>query len=86
VDTPPMLEIPDARIIGRVADSTILVIRAGATTRSAISAASRRLSDDGIDLLGAIINDWNPAHSSTDYYGYGYGARYYYTSVASPQP
>ena len=77
VDTPPMLEIPDARIIGRVADTTILVVRAGATTRSAVSAASQRLSDDGIDLMGAIVNDWNPANSSAGYYGY---ARYYTSS------
>ena len=77
VDTPPMLEIPDARIIGRVADTTILVVRAGATTRNAVSAASQRLSDDGIDLMGAIVNDWNPANSSAGYYGY---ARYYTSS------
>jgi Mrp family chromosome partitioning ATPase len=70
VDTPPMLEIPDARIIGRVTDTTILVVRAGATTRTAVSAASQRLSDDGVDLLGAIVNDWNPANSSAGYYGY----------------
>jgi polysaccharide biosynthesis transport protein len=75
VDTPPMLEIPDARIIGRVADATILVVRAGVTTRTAVTAASQRLADDGIDLMGAIVNDWNPANSSTGYYGYS--ARYY---------
>jgi capsular exopolysaccharide synthesis family protein len=80
VDTPPMLEIPDARIIGRVVDTTILVVRAGATTRSAASAASQRLADDGIDLLGAIINDWNPSNSSTGYYGYH--ARYYTNSAS----
>jgi capsular exopolysaccharide synthesis family protein len=79
VDTPPMLEIPDARIIGRVADTTVLVVRAGATTRNAVSAASQRLMDDGIDLLGAIVNDWNPANSSTGYYGYR--ERYYANSA-----
>ena len=77
VDTPPMLEIPDARIIGRVADTTILVVRAGATTRNSVSAASQRLSDDGIDLMGAIVNDWNPANSSAGYYWY---TRYYTSS------
>src|SRR5262249_51203650 len=80
VDTPPMLEIPDARIIGRVADTTILVVRAGTTTRNAVSEASQRLSDDGIDLMGAIVNDWNPANSSTGYYGY---SAKYYTTYAS---
>jgi capsular exopolysaccharide synthesis family protein len=82
VDTPPMLDIPDARVIGRVADTTILVVRAGATTRSAVSAAVQRLSEDGIQLLGAIVNDWNPANSSVGYYGYS--AKYYTIPIDQP--
>jgi len=30
VDTPPMLQMPDARIAGRIANALILVTRAGA--------------------------------------------------------
>ena len=33
IDTPPMQEMPDARVLGRLADGVILVTRAGHTTR-----------------------------------------------------
>src|SRR5216684_3972034 len=70
IDTPPMLQIPDARVLGRIADKVILVVRAGKTTRDAAIAARQRFSEDGTKLLGTILNDWNPKHSTTGYYGY----------------
>jgi Mrp family chromosome partitioning ATPase len=69
-----MLQMPDGRILGRLADGVILVIRANTTTRDAALAARQRLSEDGTPVLGAILNDWNPKHSVT--YGY-YGYKYY---------
>jgi Mrp family chromosome partitioning ATPase len=35
IDTPPTLQMPDARIASRIADALILVTRAGRTTREA---------------------------------------------------
>ena len=75
IDTPPMLEIPDARVIAKHADSVILVVRAGRTTRDSMVAAYNKFTDDGTELLGSIVNDWNPSDSSAGYYGYGY--KYY---------
>jgi capsular exopolysaccharide synthesis family protein len=69
-DTPPVLELPDARILGRVADAVILVVRAGKTTRDAGLAAKRQLQADGSLVLGTILNDW-------DADGHGSGYRYY---------
>jgi capsular exopolysaccharide synthesis family protein len=60
IDTPPMMQIPDARILGRLADAVILVLRAGRTTRDAAQAARARLTEDGTTVLGAILNDWDP--------------------------
>ena len=79
IDTPPMLQIPDARVLGRMADSVILVIRSGKTTRDAGLAARQRFSEDGTQILGTILNDWNPKRSSNRYYGYsnGYYNGYY---------
>lgn len=82
IDTPPMLQIPDSRVLGRMADQVILVVRSGKTTRDAALAARQRFSEDGTKLLGTILNDWNPKHSATGYYGYYNGyyknyARYY---------
>ena len=70
IDTPPMLQIPDARVVGRLADSVIMVIRANKTTRGAVMAACQRFSEDGTKILGTILNDWNPKTAPDGYYGY----------------
>ena len=69
IDTPPMLQIPDARVLGRLSDRVILVIRAGRTTRDAAQAAFQRFQEDGTNVLGTILNDWNPKHAPSGYYG-----------------
>jgi len=71
IDTPPMLHIPDARVLGRIADRVILVVRAAKTTRSAAAAARQRFFEDGTKMLGTILNDWNPKTSPRKYAGYG---------------
>jgi polysaccharide biosynthesis transport protein len=70
IDTPPMLQITDARLVGRLADAVVLVARAERTTRDAILAAYQRLSEDRIRVLGTILNDWDPKRSTAGYYGY----------------
>lgn len=77
IDTPPMLQIPDARVIGRMVDRVIMVVRAGKTTRDAAVAARQRFSEDGTQMLGTILNDWNPKRSPNGYYGYHSGYYYY---------
>lgn len=78
IDTPPMLQMADARLVGRFADAVVLVARAGHTTRDAILAAHQRFSEDRIRVLGTILNDWDPKRSSAGYYSYyrayGYGS------------
>jgi capsular exopolysaccharide synthesis family protein len=70
IDTPPMLQIPDARVLGRMADKVIIVIRAGQTSRDAAVAARKRLTEDGTAVLGTILNEWNPKSGPAGYYGY----------------
>lgn len=79
VDTPPMLQIPDARVIGKLASGVVLVVRANVTTRDAAMAARARLREDGIHVVGTVMNDWNPKKSSGGYYGYydGHYSKYY---------
>jgi len=78
IDTPPMLQMADARLLGRLADAVILIIRAGKTTRDAAQAARDRLSGDGIEVLGTILNDWNPRATHPGYYRYYDRYRHYY--------
>lgn len=79
IDTPPMLQMADARVMGRHADAVILVVRANQTTRDAARVARQRLADDGTHVLGAILNDWNPRHTSSyGYYKYYEHYHHYY--------
>ncbi len=79
IDTPPVLNLPDARILGRMADGVILVIRAGSTSRDTALAARDRLKEDGTTVLGSILNYWDPKKSRGGRYGYAYYYdRYHY--------
>jgi capsular exopolysaccharide synthesis family protein len=68
IDTPPMLIMPDARVLARAADAVVLVARAGQTTRSAIQAAYQRFVEDRTPVLGVVLNSWNAKISSHKYY------------------
>lgn len=67
-DSPPLLHLPDARLICQAADAAVLVSRAGKTTIDQISDAVRILQWDGVQLLGTILNDWNPKETNPTYY------------------
>jgi capsular exopolysaccharide synthesis family protein len=69
IDTAPLLLIPESRTLGRLADWSILVLRAGRTTEEAAIAARQQMVDDGIPLLGTILNDCNRLRGV---YGYSY--------------
>ena len=60
IDSPPLLAVSDARILGSSSDAVIFVIRAHKTARETFEIAARQLIDDETPLLGTILNDWNP--------------------------
>jgi capsular exopolysaccharide synthesis family protein len=74
VDAPPMIHLADARVLGRLADGVILVIRAGQTTSESALFASQRFAVDGTRVLGTVLNSWDPKTSRR--YGYGSYADY----------
>jgi len=80
IDTPPMLHLADARVLGQYCDGVILVVRAGKTTRDAALAAMGRFREDGTPVLGTVLNDWDPSKGGSgygDYKGYkSYTAKY----------
>ena len=79
LDTPPSLQMPDARVVAREADAVVLVFRSGRTTRDAALATAQRFTEDKTRILGTILNDWNPSTAPNGYYGYykGYYAGSY---------
>jgi len=70
IDTPPMLLVPDARMLGPIADAVVLIVRAGQTTRDAAWAVYQRLTSDRTRVLGVVLNDWDAKNSPNGYYGY----------------
>jgi len=78
VDTPPMVNIPDARVLGRLADGVIMILRSAMTTRDAALLAKQRFVDDGIPLMGTILNNWNPNTPGYGYYRHYYAGYYHY--------
>lgn len=56
IDTPPVLPVSDALILGRSADTTLLVVEAGVTTRSDLRTTLKRLAHAGISVIGVVMN------------------------------
>jgi capsular exopolysaccharide synthesis family protein len=75
IDAPPMLNMPDARVLGRLADGVVLVVRSAHTMRYAAAAATQRLMEDSTRVLGTVLNEWDPR--KTNQYSYGHGYKYY---------
>jgi succinoglycan biosynthesis transport protein ExoP len=74
IDAPPMIHLADARVLGRLADGVILVIRAGQTTTESALFASQRFAEDGTRVIGTVLNSWDPTPNRR--YGYGSYAVY----------
>ena len=81
IDTPPMLHLPDARAIAHLTDGVVFVVRSGKTLRDTVMTARERFHQDGIPVLGSILNDWNP--KETGYYGHYDNYEDYRTSYYS---
>jgi polysaccharide biosynthesis transport protein len=81
LDTPPVLAVTDARIIGTLVDGVILVIKAGETPKEAVQRTRKLLQDVHAHLIGAILNKVDMRspdyayQSRYYYYGYGQGAK-----------
>jgi len=69
VDAPPVIHLADARVLGRLADGVILVIRSGQTTPESAINACQGFVEDGTRVLGTVLNSWDPKTSR--YHGYG---------------
>ena len=70
IDTPPILAVTDAAIIGRYAGTTLLVARYEVNTPKEIAVSIRRFEQSGVTVKGCILNGMVKKASS--YYGYGY--------------
>ncbi len=72
IDTPPVLAVIDPVIVSALTDSTVMVIRAGKTTRRAMTRAFEELSKAKSDIIGAVFNEVKigPQSIGVPYYHY----------------
>ncbi|HIF9217884.1 TPA: polysaccharide biosynthesis tyrosine autokinase [Photobacterium damselae] len=72
VDTPPILAVTDAAIVGAHAGTTLLVGRFGQNAIKEIEVTKQRFEQNGIEIKGFILNA--VVRKASGYYGqYGYG-------------
>ena len=69
VDSPPIMAVADAGILGRYTDGLLMVIQSGRTPKSVIAHSNILFKQAGIKLLGYVLT--NVEFQSADY-------RYYY--------
>lgn len=82
-DSPPVLVVTDAAVLGSRVDGVLLVTDAGRTTRRAVQAAADELRRARIPVLGAVLNRAGERGSN---YGYGYYYHYRYRQDAETDP
>ena len=80
IDTPPTLSVTDAVVLATRADSVVLVIRSGQTTKGALRRSRDILMQVNAKVTGVLLNAVDL--TSPDYYYYyeyqgKYGSRYY---------
>jgi len=71
IDTPPVLAVTDAAIIGKQVGTTLMVVRFDVNTPKEVDIARTRLASAGVPLKGTILNAMEKkAATSYGYYGY----------------
>lgn len=84
LDTPPVMAVADARVIGKLADKTLFVVRWDKTPRKVVRAALDLLRKGGSDITGAVLQQVDLRRygrlgygDSGYYYHYGRYGQYY---------
>jgi tyrosine-protein kinase Etk/Wzc len=77
IDSPPILAVTDASIIGQLASATLMVVKSGQHPMRELEHSAKRLTQSGVHLKGIVFNDL-PESSSRLGYDYGGYSRYTY--------
>jgi tyrosine-protein kinase Etk/Wzc len=77
IDTPPVLAVTDASIVGRYAATSFMILRSGSHHLHEIQMAFKRFDQNGVQVKGFIFNGVELKKGG---YGDRYGNRYKYYS------
>lgn len=83
VDTPPVLAVTDAQIVGRLVDGVVVVIDAQATSGVAVRRMLEAMVQVNAPLVGAVLNRVDERRRS---YYYTYGYYHAHTQADAAQP
>jgi capsular exopolysaccharide synthesis family protein len=76
VDTPPVIAINDAALVGRMADATVYIVRWASTPREVVGEGLKQLAKFNIKLAGVVLTQvdlQNQKRYGYDDYGYYHG-------------
>ncbi|MDB9697689.1 polysaccharide biosynthesis tyrosine autokinase [Amylibacter sp.] len=82
IDSPPVLSVPDARLISTISDISIYIVKWNKTTHAQVDQGLDMITSMGVKTIGLVLNqiDSNKAktYGYTGSYGYDtYGSKYY---------
>jgi capsular exopolysaccharide synthesis family protein len=83
IDTPPVLVVPDARVVAQHVDTVLFTVHWDRTSKTQVRDALRMFETVGVTVNGLVLNQIDPKGMKR--YGYGdsygaygsYGAKYY---------
>ncbi len=74
IDTPPVLAVPDARVIGQSVDAILYTVKWDSTTRRQVSEGLKSLRSVGAAVTGLVLSQINKRGMKRYGYGDSYGA------------
>ncbi|MBF9042339.1 polysaccharide biosynthesis tyrosine autokinase [Rhodobacterales bacterium HKCCE4037] len=74
IDSPPVLAVPDARVLSRYSDLTVFVVHWASTTRTQVRQGLEMLASVGHPADGVVLSQVDQKKMK----GYGYGGQYGY--------
>jgi tyrosine-protein kinase Etk/Wzc len=86
IDSPPIIAVTDAVLLGKLTEGILMVVRCAATPRMTARHAVSVLANAKVTLLGAIFNDVDVTRHYGGYYYYHYYYHYYYGGYYGRSP
>ncbi|MEE9255790.1 MAG: polysaccharide biosynthesis tyrosine autokinase, partial [bacterium] len=77
IDTPPLLPVTDAAVLGTRVDGCVLVYRVGAIARGALKRGKLQLDNVRANVWGVVLNSMRP-EAGNDLDSFRYQSSYYY--------
>lgn len=74
LDSPPLLNVADGRILSSMVEGTIMVVKGSATPREMVRRAEIYVSEVGGHLIGVVLNDVNLRRHGYYYSDYDYSS------------